>query len=132
MYYCKKMIYLPCEIINYILEFANTGTELVYDYKGKCFVFRFKHVNKLYNCISNLYDGRIIDICTENDGYTQTQVSYNIALRKVPSLYRRMNQFETASSYMVIVVEEDEDGTVSQSHQISSILSFTNGAILLG
>jgi esterase/lipase superfamily enzyme len=126
------MIYLPCEIINYILEFANTGTELVYDYKGKCFVFRFKQVNKLYNCISNLYDGRIIDICTENDGYTQTQVSYNIGLRKVPSLYRRMNQFETASSYMVIVVEEDEDGTVSQSHQISSILSFTNGAILLG
>jgi len=126
------MIYLPCEIINYILEFANTGTELVYDYKGKCFVFRFKQVNKLYNCISNLYDGRMIDICTENDGYTQTQVSYNIGLRKVPSLYRRMNQFETASSYMVIVVEEDEDGTVSQSHQISSILSFTNGAILLG
>ena len=74
----------------------------------------------------------MIDISTENDGYTQTQVSYNIGLRKFPSLYRRMNQFETASSYMVIVVEEDEDGTVSQSHQISSILSFTNGAILLG
>ena len=124
-------VQLPLEIINTILDYADTGTVLIYDDKRNCLVFRYKKDCDKFYTISKIYDGRISEKCEEGDGYFQTQICYNIGLRKVPSLYKRMDRFENAQSYMIVTIEEDKDGNVVQSHQTSSILSFENGTIVL-
>jgi hypothetical protein len=125
------MSVLPCEIINIILQFADTGTYIAYDEKYDCMVFRFIKNNQKYAKINDIYSTCKLDTYNEYDGYTQTQITYPITLKKVPSWYKSLERFENAESYMIIVIEQDEDGEIRKTHHTSSLLTFQNGNILL-
>ena len=85
---------LPCEIINIILQFADTGTYIAYDEKYDCMVFRFIKNNQKYAKINDIYSTCKMDTYNEYDGYTQTQITYPITLKKVPSWYKSLERFE--------------------------------------
>ena len=123
---------LPIEIINVILEYADTRTVIYYDSKIDGLFFRFCKENDEFKKIEGLYNNRKIDVFENYNGYRQTQICYNIGMKKIPSWYERMDRFEHAKSYMIIVVEEDkENNTLNREHHISSVISFQNGDLLL-
>ena len=72
---------LPLEIINIILEYADTRTVIYYDSNKDGLFFRFCKENDEFKKIESLYNNRKIDVFEDYNGYRQTQICYNIGLR---------------------------------------------------
>jgi len=60
-------MYLPTEIINYCLLYANTGTKLIYNYKKKQREFIYDELHPKFYSILRLFTLREIEETTEID-----------------------------------------------------------------
>jgi hypothetical protein len=121
---------LPEVIINEILEYANTGTRLEYDYINSFFAFRFQKNHDKFLNISKLYEGRTMTTNMDINGDFQTQICYNIQSLNIPSTYQSQERLFETKQYMIIVIEE-HNGTIKYGHHTSIVLNLNNGILLL-
>jgi hypothetical protein len=123
------MKWLPIEIVNHILDYTNTGLYLVYCQKNKCHMLKIDSTHGKFSSIRKLYEG--IEVCARD--YTNernTQIYYNIPLRKVPSVTKNMTNIDSVNNYMSIVILETEDEIVKE-HHTSTVIQTKDSTLLL-
>lgn len=126
------MIWLPIEIVNYILEYSDIGIYMIYSKKFKQHLMRIDTNHPKFSGLQSMYGGMEVSN-VENfdaDDRRNTQIYYPIPLRKVPSVTRRLDNVDSVDQYMSIVIVEKEDEVVKE-HNTSTVIQTRQSVLLL-
>lgn len=121
-------MWIPMELINYIMEYNGSEIALMYD-KKYGYKFKINILNDKYNCINNIYK-TIIFNSEEIEGERQTQVYYEISTPKkfwIPRVFERM---VTVKNNMFITLREMK-GEVVRFYTTSLVMTMDNNNSLL-
>lgn len=120
-------MWIPLEIVNYIMEYANNGLYLVYCTKYKKHMFKINSHHSRFKPLSELYENVEFFSPITNS----THILYTIPLKKVPSITKRMSDIDDVQNYMSIVVTENEDDSIQTNYYTSIIITKKKGSLLL-
>ena len=118
---------LPDEIINMICDYADTGTYLIYSKKRKQYLFKYDTNNQRFKRLNELYKSCTITRNTDELEY-QTQICYEIPLKKIPSVPNIIANMRDITAYMIITVVEDQD---VHTHNHTCVVLNTDTSTLL-
>jgi len=121
---------LPEVIINIICEYADTGTQLIYDTKRKIHVYRFIEKHPRFQNVLSLYNSCTFETTRDEDNDISTQICYEIKLKKVPSWIERLNTDQTFKSYMILTVRND-DNEVGKDYHTCTVADINKGTLML-
>ena len=120
-------MWIPPEIVNYIMEYANNGLYLMYCTKYKKYMFKINSQHSRFKLLSELYEN--IEFFTPITN--STHILYSIPLKKVPSITNRMSNIDDVQTYMSIVVTENEDESIQTIYYTSTLITKKQGSLLL-
>uniref|UniRef100_A0A6C0CP63 F-box domain-containing protein n=1 Tax=viral metagenome TaxID=1070528 RepID=A0A6C0CP63_9ZZZZ len=120
------MKWLPIEIVNYIFEYTDSGLYLTYCNKTNQHLFKIDTDHTKFKLLHNMYKG--IEIF--NPLQNSTQIFYNIPLKKIPSITKRLSDINSIDNYMSITVTEKADD-IETDYSISTIITKKCSSLLL-
>ena len=121
-------MWIPLEIVNYIMEYANNGLYLVYCTKYKKHMFKINSHHSRFKSLSELYENVEFFFTPITNS---THILYSIPLKKVPSITKRMSNIDDVQNYMSIVVTENEDESIQTIYYTSTLITKKQGSLLL-
>ena len=117
---------LQNEIINIICEYADTGTQLIYDTKRRTHVYRFIENHYRFQNILSLYKFCTFETRRDVFDETTTQISYEIKLKKIPSWIERMNTEQNFKSYMILTISD-----YGKDYHTCTVADINSGTLML-
>jgi hypothetical protein len=124
-------MWLPIEIVNYIFDYTNTGLYLIYCNKQRKHLLRINTNHDKFRTIHSMYKNmEVYNPVIQEENEHNTQISYNIPLRKIPSVVNRLENIASVSNYMSIVIVEKDDEVVKE-HHTSTVIHTKESALLL-
>lgn len=119
-------MWIPIELVNYIMEYANNGVFLKYCKKNQQHIFKINSNHSKFKELFDLYNSIEFKVPYINC----TQILYSIPLKRIPSITERLANIDSVNNYMSIIVTENGP-CIEKNYFTSTIVTKKESSLLL-